>query len=70
MDGVVRRTAATAVVSTALLVAASGGQDRRGEGPYAKVAGDALPRIEDVSGLLGLVVEGGERERLFALVLL
>ncbi len=51
MDGVVRRTAATAVVSTALLVAACGGQDRRVEGPYAKVAGDAIPRIEDVTGL-------------------
>ncbi len=51
MDGVVRRTAATVAASTALLVAACGGQERRLDGPYAKVAGEAIPRIEEVSGL-------------------
>lgn len=52
MDGVVRRTAATAALGTAVLAAACGGQERRGlEGPYAKVAGDAIPRIEEVTGL-------------------
>ncbi len=51
MDGVVSRTAATVALSTALLVAACGGQERRLEGPYAKVAGDAIPRIEEVTGL-------------------
>jgi hypothetical protein len=51
MDGVVSRTAVTVAVSTALLVAACGGRERRLEGPYAKVAGDAIPRIEDVTGL-------------------
>jgi hypothetical protein len=38
-------------MSTALLVAACGGQERRLEGPYAKVAGDAIPGIEEVTGL-------------------
>ncbi len=51
MDGVLSRTAATVAVSTAFLVAACGGQERRLEGPYAKVAGDAIPRIEEVTGL-------------------
>jgi hypothetical protein len=51
MDGVVSRTAATVSLGTALLVTACGGQERRLEGPYAKVAGDAIPRIEDVTGL-------------------
>ena len=52
MDGVVRRTAATVALGMGVLVAACGGQERRGlEGPYAKVAGDAIPRIEEVTGL-------------------
>ena len=51
MDGVVSRTAATVVLGTALLVTACGGQERRIDGPYAKVAGEAIPRIEDVTGL-------------------
>ncbi|HJU67968.1 MAG TPA: hypothetical protein VJ650_06930 [Gemmatimonadaceae bacterium] len=51
MDGVVSRTAATLALGTALLVTACGGRERRLEGPYAKVAGDAIPRIEEVAGL-------------------
>ena len=51
MDGVVSRTAATVALGTALLVTACGGQERRIDGPYAKVAGEAIPRIEDVTGL-------------------
>jgi len=51
MDGVVSRTAAIAAVGTVLLVAACGGQERRVEGPYGKVAGDAIPGIEGVTGL-------------------
>ena len=52
MDGVVSRTAATVALATTVLVAACGGQEqRRLEGPYAKIAGDAIPRIEEVAGL-------------------
>jgi len=52
MDGVVRRAGAIVVVGTALLVSACGGRERRRlEGPYAKIAGDAIPRIEEVAGL-------------------
>jgi hypothetical protein len=51
MDGIVRRTAAAVSLGTALLVTACGGQERRLEGPYAKVAGEAIPRIEEVTGL-------------------
>ena len=51
MDGVVSRAAVTVAVGTVLLVAACGGQERRVDGPYGKVAGDAIPRIEDVTGL-------------------
>ena len=51
MDGVVSRTAGTVAAFTVLLVAACGGQERRIEGPYGKVAGDAIPRIEKVTGL-------------------
>jgi hypothetical protein len=50
MDGVVRRAGRIVVVGTAVLVSACG-QDRRLEGPYAKIAGDAIPRIEEVTGL-------------------
>jgi hypothetical protein len=40
------------VLSTAVLVAACAGQERRKlDGPYAKVAGDAIPRIEEATGL-------------------
>jgi hypothetical protein len=51
MDGVVRRAAALVAVGSAILVSACGGQERRLEGPYAKVAGDAIPRIEEATGL-------------------
>jgi len=51
MDGVVSRTAATVALGTTLLVTACGGQERRIDGPYAKVAGEAIPRIEEVTGL-------------------
>lgn len=51
MDGVVRRAGRIVVVGTAVLVSACGGQDRRLQGPYAKIAGDAIPRIEEVTGL-------------------
>lgn len=52
MDRVVSRTAAAVVLSTAVLVAACAGQERRKlDGPYAKVAGDAIPRIEEATGL-------------------
>lgn len=50
MDGVVRRAGRIIVVGTAVLAGACG-QDRRLEGPYAKIAGDAIPRIEEVTGL-------------------
>ena len=52
MDGVVRRSAALLVVGSTLLVSACDRQERRQlEGPYAKVAADAIPRIEKVTGL-------------------
>jgi len=51
MDRVVSRTVAAIAVGTAVLVSACSGQERRLEGPYAKVAGDAIPRIEEVTGL-------------------
>ncbi len=51
MDGVVSWTAATVALGTAMLVTACGGQERRLEGPYAKVAGEAIPRIEEAAGL-------------------
>ena len=52
MDRVVSRKAAAIAVGTAVLVGACSGQERRGvQGPYAKVAGDAIPRIEEVTGL-------------------
>jgi hypothetical protein len=52
MDGVVRRAGTILVVGTAILASACGGQERRRlEGPYAKIAGDAIPRIEKATGL-------------------
>jgi hypothetical protein len=51
MGGLVRRAAALLVVGSAVLVSACGGRERRLEGPYAKVAGDAIPRIEEATGL-------------------
>ena len=52
MDGVVRRSAAILVVGSALLASACDRQERRQlEGPYAKIAADAIPRIEKVTGL-------------------
>jgi hypothetical protein len=51
MDGVVRRAAALTVLGTLVLVSGCGGRERRLEGPYAKVAGEAIPRIEEVTGL-------------------
>lgn len=52
MDGVVRRSAAILVVGGTLLLSACDRQERRQlEGPYAKVAADAIPRIEKVTGL-------------------
>jgi hypothetical protein len=51
MDGVVRRAGGIVVLGAAVLVGSCGGRDRRLEGPYAKVAGDAIPRIEKVTGL-------------------
>ena len=51
MDGVLSRAATLVAVGGVLLVSACGGRDRRVEGPYAKVAGDAIPRIEEATGL-------------------
>jgi hypothetical protein len=50
MDGLVRRAAALIVVGSAVLVTACG-ERRRLEGPYAKIAEDAIPRIEKATGL-------------------
>ena len=49
MDGIVRQTTAAVTLGMALL--ANGCGDRRIEGPYGKIAGDAIPRIEEVTGL-------------------
>lgn len=51
MDGVVRRAGRIIVVGTAVLATACGGKERRLQGPYAKIAGDAIPRIEEAVGL-------------------
>ena len=52
MDRLVRRTAALVAVGAAILLGACSGRERRRvQGPYAKVAGDAMPRIEEVTGL-------------------
>jgi hypothetical protein len=52
MGGVVTRSAALVAVGLAMLVSACGGRERRSvAGPYAKVAGEAIPRIEEVTGL-------------------
>jgi hypothetical protein len=52
MDGIVRRALVVAVLSSTLAATACGDQDgRQIEGPYAKVANDAIPRIERVTGL-------------------
>jgi hypothetical protein len=50
MDRVVRRTTALAILGGAVFVSACD-ERRRLEGPYAKVAGEAIPRIEKVTGL-------------------
>jgi hypothetical protein len=50
MDRVVRRTVVWAVLGGVVLVSACS-ERRRLEGPYAKVAGEAIPRIEGVTGL-------------------
>jgi hypothetical protein len=50
MDRIVRRVAIWAVLGGVILVSACS-ERRRLEGPYAKVAGDAIPRIEKVTGL-------------------
>ena len=49
MDGIVRQTTAAVTLGMALLAIGCG--DRRIEGPYGKIAGDAIPRIEKVTGL-------------------
>jgi len=52
MDRVVSRMVVTVALGTIVLVAACAGQERRDlEGPYAKVAGEAIPRIEKATGL-------------------
>lgn len=50
MGGIVRRAAVVIALGAALLAGACQ-ERRRLEGPYAKIAGDAIPRIEKVSGL-------------------
>jgi hypothetical protein len=50
MDGIVRQ--ATAVIAVGVVLLALGcGRSRRVEGPYGKIAGEAIPRIEEATGL-------------------
>ena len=51
MGGLVRRSAALSVLAGAVIVSGCGRERRSVEGPYAKIAGDAIPRIEEVTGL-------------------
>lgn len=52
MGRIVRRTSGLALLGIATSLGACGDSDRRRvEGPYAKVANDAIPRIERVTGL-------------------
>jgi hypothetical protein len=51
MGGLVRRSAALIVLAGAVVAGGCGRERRSLQGPYAKIAGDAIPRIEEVTGL-------------------
>ena len=50
MDGIVSRIIAALALASALLAGACG-KNRSIDGPYGKIAGDAIPRIEEATGL-------------------
>lgn len=69
MDGVVRRAGTILALGSALVMSGCGREKRRVEGPYAKIAGDAMPRIERVTGLTfksAPKIEGRSREEVRA----